>query len=105
MRGSLRVRMSVGGRRAAASAAGLAAPAGVGAAGLLAVLRASARADACLGEDVVGIDLQDARGEREDVEQARLGQGGIDLARGGVFGDDEPAARGGGAALVQVDGR
>ena len=116
MRGSLRVRMSDGvpepapwlgrlGCRAAASAAGLAAPAGVGAAGLLAVLRAAARTDARLGKDVIGIDLQDARGEREDVEQARLGQGGIDLARCGVFGDDEPAPGRCGAALVQVDGR
>ena len=96
---------AVGGRRTAAGAAGLAALAGVGAAGLLAVLRAAARADARLGKDVVGVDLQDARSECEDVEQARLGQGGIDLARCGVFGDDEPAPGRCGAALVQVDGR
>ena len=97
------------GCRAAASAAGFAPLAvlarGGRSAGLLAVLRAAARADTRLGEDVIGIDLQDARGEREDVEQARLGQGGIDLARCGVFGDDEPAPGRCGAALVQVDCR
>ncbi len=65
---------AVGGRRAAASAAGFATLAGAGAAGLLAVLRAAARADARFGKDVVGVDLQDTRGECEDVEQARLSQ-------------------------------
>ena len=71
---------------------------------LLAVLRTAARTHAGLGVHVLGRDIQDTRSDGQNVEHAGLSQRGVDGLGRGVFGDDEPAARGLRAALVQIDG-
>ena len=53
---------------------------------------------------MLGGDIQDARRDGQDVEHAGLSQRGVDGLGRSVFGDDEPAARGLRAALVQIDG-
>ena len=70
----------------------------------LGILRAAARARASTGGNVAGRDIEYGGSDGEDIHHARLSELGVDAFRGGIFGHDEPAARGIRRSLVEVDG-
>ena len=53
---------------------------------------------------MIGRDIEHGGSDGEDIHHACLSELGVDAFRGGIFGHDEPAARGIRRSFVEVDG-